>query len=112
MDQQQEESKVPPPGQTPVRPPSEPWLAPSRNGRHRWAHGPGDPDVQTFLAGPRARWAETLRVMRIAAEFIRGFRQLHFVGPCVTVFGSARFKEDNRYYQMAREVGRRTAELG
>jgi uncharacterized protein (TIGR00730 family) len=50
--------------------------------------------------------------LRIAAEFIRGFRALHFVGPCVTVFGSARFKEDNKYYAMAREVGRRTAQLG
>ncbi|MFA6046305.1 MAG: TIGR00730 family Rossman fold protein [Phycisphaerales bacterium] len=52
-----------------------------------------------------------MRVGRIAAEFIRGFRALHFVGPCVTVFGSARFKEDNRYYQMAREVGARIASL-
>jgi uncharacterized protein (TIGR00730 family) len=90
--------------------PSEP---PLRNGlKRRWWVGPGDPDIQSFLAGPRARWAETLRVVRIAAEFIRGFRALHFVGPCVTVFGSARFKEDNRYYEMAREVGRRTALLG
>ena len=45
-------------------------------------------------------------MIRIAAEFIRGFRRLHFVGPCVTIFGSARFKEDNPWYIMAR----RTAE--
>ena len=38
-------------------------------------------------------------------EFIRGFRALHFVGPCVTVFGSARFKEDHPYDDMGREVG-------
>jgi uncharacterized protein (TIGR00730 family) len=86
---------------------------PLRNGhKRRWWVGPGDPDVQSFLSGPRARWAETARVVRIAAEFIRGFRALHFVGPCVTVFGSARFKEDNKYYEMAREIGRRTAQLG
>jgi uncharacterized protein (TIGR00730 family) len=86
---------------------------PLRNGhKRRWWVGPGDPDIQSFLAGPRARWAETTRVVRIAAEFIRGFRALHFVGPCVTVFGSARFKEDNKYYAMAREIGRRTAQLG
>jgi uncharacterized protein (TIGR00730 family) len=84
---------------------------PDTNGR-RWAKVPSDPDEQRFLAGPKARLAELLRVLRIVKEFIRGFRQLHFVGPCVTVFGSARFKEDNRYYQMAREVGRLTAQMG
>jgi len=52
------------------------------------------------------------RVLRIAMEFIRGFRKLHFAGPCVTVFGSARFKEDHRYYAMARDVSARIAKLG
>ncbi len=42
-------------------------------------------------------------------DFITGFRALHFVGPCVTVFGSARFAEGHAHYQMARTVG---AELG
>jgi len=42
-------------------------------------------------------------------EFVRGFRKLHFIGPCVTVFGSARFKEDSPYYEMARQVGRELA---
>src|SRR5262249_9523341 len=37
---------------------------------------------------------------------------LHFVGPCVTVFGSARFKEDHPYYELARTVGQRLAKLG
>jgi uncharacterized protein (TIGR00730 family) len=48
----------------------------------------------------------------VLAELIRGFRALHFVGPCVTVFGSARFKEDSPYYVMAREIGRGLARLG
>lgn len=51
-------------------------------------------------------------MLRIAAEFVRGFRALHFVGPCVTVFGSARFAQDHRWYGLAREVGRRLAEAG
>jgi uncharacterized protein (TIGR00730 family) len=51
-------------------------------------------------------------VLRIAAELIRGFRTLHFVGPCVTVFGSARFREDHPYYVLAREVGHRLARMG
>src|SRR5262245_43911314 len=53
-----------------------------------------------------------MRVLRIGWEFINGFRQLHFVGPCVTVFGSARFKEDHPYYQMGREVGAGLARAG
>lgn len=50
--------------------------------------------------------------MRIAAEFIQGFRRFHFLGPCVTVFGSARFPEEHPYYAMARETGRLLAEAG
>lgn len=42
-------------------------------------------------------------------EFIRGFRTLHFVGPCVTVFGSARFDEHSPYYAMARTMGAKIA---
>ena len=43
---------------------------------------------------------------------MRGFRKLHFVGPCVTVFGSARFTADHAYYVLAREVGQRLARAG
>lgn len=51
-------------------------------------------------------------MVRIAAEFIRGFRKLHFVGPCVTVFGSARFQPDNPWYQMARAVSQELGKRG
>src|SRR5262249_58316372 len=44
--------------------------------------------------------------------FFRGFRVLHFVGPCVTMFGSARFDESHPYYAVAREMGRRVSLLG
>jgi len=69
-------------------------------------------DEGRFLAGPQSRLAELARLNRIAFEFLRGFRRLHFVGPCVTVFGSARFKEDHPYYALAREVGQRLARYG
>jgi uncharacterized protein (TIGR00730 family) len=78
----------------------------------RWRMGPGSEDVPEFLEGPRARVDEFLRACRIFAEFIRGFRALHFVGPCVTVFGSARFAPGHRYYELAREVGKGCAGLG
>jgi uncharacterized protein (TIGR00730 family) len=65
-----------------------------------------------FLAGRHSRVYELIRVVRIAAEFIRGFRALHDVGPCVTVFGSARFKQDHPYYDLARRIGAVVAREG
>jgi uncharacterized protein (TIGR00730 family) len=55
-----------------------------------------------FLEGPKGRFFELRRALRILGELIRGFRTLHFVGPCVTFFGSARFDEQHPYYRMAR----------
>jgi uncharacterized protein (TIGR00730 family) len=65
-----------------------------------------------LLEGPHSRRTELWLVLRAVHDFIRGFRTLHFVGPCVTVFGSARFGEDHPYYMLAREVGRRISRLG
>ncbi|MFN0051734.1 MAG: TIGR00730 family Rossman fold protein [Planctomycetales bacterium] len=65
-----------------------------------------------LLEGPRSRTAEFLRLMRIVREFIRGFRALHFVGPGVSVFGSARFAEDHPYYQLGRDVGKVVSRMG
>lgn len=65
-----------------------------------------------FLEGPKSRQSEFGVVLSIVREFIRGFRVLHFVGPCVTVFGSARFKEEHPYYELARKVGGALTEIG
>jgi uncharacterized protein (TIGR00730 family) len=70
-----------------------------------------DPDA-FMLEGPQSRLAEFLMLVRSTRDFLRGFRILHFVGPCVTIFGSARFHVDHPYYAVAREVGRRTSALG
>jgi len=67
---------------------------------------------QHFLEGPRPWRIEIARLWRIMREFLRGSLALHFVGPCVTVFGSARFKDDQPYYQLARRVGFELAQLG
>jgi len=77
-----------------------------------WPGGPGHPDIREWLAGPRSRRSELARLGRIFAEFLRGFRALHFLGPCVTVFGSARVPESDPHYAMARAMGRRLAGLG
>jgi uncharacterized protein (TIGR00730 family) len=71
-----------------------------------------EPEERVFLEGPRSRGSELKSLLTILAEFIRGFRALHFVGPCVTVFGSARFREDHPYYALARTVGQRLAKIG
>jgi uncharacterized protein (TIGR00730 family) len=71
-----------------------------------------EPPERLFLEGPRSRSKELFSVFGIMQEFIRGFRTLHFVGPCVTVFGSARFTEGNPYYELTRRVGAGLAKLG
>ena len=70
------------------------------------------PEVTRFLEGPQPLGFELARAFRILAEFMRGFRHMHFIGPCVTVFGSARFGEDHAYYRIARELGMRLAQAG
>ncbi len=57
-----------------------------------------------FLDGPRSRWSDFKFVIKVCIEFIRGFRALHFSGPCVTIFGSARFKEDSPYYDLTEDL--------
>jgi uncharacterized protein (TIGR00730 family) len=69
-------------------------------------------DDQYFLDGPHSRLREVLLLWRAVRDFIRGFRTMHFVGPCVTVFGSARFGEGHRYYPIALELGRRISRMG
>lgn len=76
-------------------------------GKHRGSSG----EIR-FLRGPQRRGSELVRVLHIAVEFIRGFRRLHRVGPCVTVFGSARFGDDHPHYAKAREIGAGLARAG
>ncbi|MGV3765738.1 MAG: TIGR00730 family Rossman fold protein [Chitinophagaceae bacterium] len=65
-----------------------------------------------YLEGPKSRGYEFMFALKVFTQFIKGFRTLHFLGPCVTIFGSARFKEDHPYYEAAREFGKRMAGLG
>lgn len=65
-----------------------------------------------FLSGPQSRWEELTFIVRVMFEFVRGFRVLHFVGPCVTFFGSGRFNESHGYYSESRHIARRVAQLG
>ncbi len=104
-------SSVPPPAGSPApqddaapRPPGHP--------KGRWGKATRNVEEGRFLEGPQRRGFELARAFRIFIECIKGFRALHFVGPCVTVFGSARFPEDHPHYQMARDVSARISRLG
>ena len=65
-----------------------------------------------YLEGPKPRVYELGFAWKIFTEFIKGFRLLHFVGPGITVFGSARFTENHIYYKAAEQFGKRVAQLG
>jgi uncharacterized protein (TIGR00730 family) len=77
-----------------------------------WGKSSADPDEHRFLLGPRRRVSELGFALRVLGEMIRGFRHLHFVGPCVTVFGSARFPDGHPYYALTRRLGAALAATG
>ena len=65
-----------------------------------------------FLEGPQSRWKDFKFATEVFLEFIKGFRALHFSGPCVTIFGSARFKDGHPYYEKTEELAAKIALLG
>lgn len=75
--------------------------------QHEWLD-----EERRLLEGPRSRSAEFFRILRILREFVRGFRALHFVNPCISVFGSARFAAGHPHYELGRQVGAAIAREG
>jgi len=69
-------------------------------------------DEHIFLAGPLSRKEEFLFTLKVVSDFIKGFRAFHFLGPCITVFGSARFKEGHPHYEAAKKIGFEVSKLG
>lgn len=65
-----------------------------------------------FLSGPQSRWKDLKFTADTFFQMIRGFRALHFAGPCITFFGSARFKEGHEYYDLTRTIASEFARLG
>lgn len=49
---------------------------------------------------------DSWQIFKIMAEFVEGFEKLSRIGPCVSVFGSARTRPESPYYKMATEIGR------
>jgi len=52
------------------------------------------------------------QIFKIMAEFVDGFEALNRIGPCISIFGSARTKPGNKYYELAVEISKRLAEEG
>lgn len=67
---------------------------------------------RSWLSGPRSRWHDAMTLFHVCRDFIRAFRTLHFAGPCVTIFGSARTVPGSDDYEMAVKMGEVCARLG
>jgi uncharacterized protein (TIGR00730 family) len=77
-----------------------------------WPHGSRSRAEEALLSGRRPTGAELRSALAIFGEFLHGFRVLRGLGPCVTVFGSARFDERHRYYRLAQQLGESLARSG
>jgi uncharacterized protein (TIGR00730 family) len=72
---------------------------------------PDSKEIQ-FLEGRQSRRKELYFAVKVAWEFVKGFRVLHFVGPCITIFGSARLSEKTPEYQQTVEIAGQISKLG
>ena len=71
-----------------------------------WGTESRDQEERVFLEGPQSRSIEFHHAFNVFHEMIKGFKKFHFLGPCVTVFGSARFEEDHHFYKLAMDMGK------
>lgn len=69
-------------------------------------------EERRFLRGPQKFRKELLRTLRIMYEYVRAFHTFRDVRNCVTIFGSARFPENHKYYHLAFEMGKELAANG
>lgn len=65
-----------------------------------------DKDWQEIKAG------DSWQIFKIMSEFVEGFEKMAKIGPCVSVFGSARTKVDNKYYKLAAEIAEKLCKEG
>jgi len=74
--------------------------------------------MANFKTGLKLRdWTETKahsswQIFKIMAEFVHGFEELAKIGPCISIFGSARTAPENKYYQLAVDISQRLSEEG
>lgn len=56
--------------------------------------------------------SDSWQIFKIMAEFVEGYEKLAIIGPCVTIFGSARTKIENPYYKLAQEIAYKISKAG
>jgi hypothetical protein len=61
---------------------------------------------------PEIKVSDSWATFKIMAEFVEGFEKMSRIGPCVSIFGSARTKQDNPYYHLAEEIGAKLVGAG
>ncbi len=61
---------------------------------------------------PEIKVTDSWATFKIMAEFVEGFEKMSRIGPCVSIFGSARTKENNKYYLLAEEIARKLVNAG
>ena len=72
---------------------------------------------ETLKVSKQRKWTESeahssWQIFKIMAEFVDGFETLNKIGPCISIFGSARTKPGTRYYELAVQTSRRLSEEG
>ncbi len=77
-----------------------------------WGKSSTDISEKLLIEGKRSPLKDFWRLIKIALDFAAGFHAFRHLGPTITVFGSARFHEGDRYYNLARATARLLAEDG
>ena len=84
---------------------------------HQIATPSTDEEQQIIKAFKQRDWNEIKSydswvIFKVMSEFVEGFEKLAKIGPCVTIFGSARTKPDHKYYKMTEEIAAKLVRHG
>ena len=65
-----------------------------------------------LLRGAQSSWQDLIRIWQISRELRRGFKLFRSIGPCITIFGSAKFDQDHKYCQLAQTTANTLGKAG
>ncbi|HLV40111.1 TIGR00730 family Rossman fold protein [Xanthomarina sp.] len=69
-------------------------------------------DEQHYKRWNEIKTNDSWAIFKIMGEFVNGYEKLSRIGPCVSIFGSARTKPDNKYYKLAQEIAGQIVDHG
>lgn len=67
---------------------------------------------QTHKGWNEIKANDSWAIFKIMGEFVNGFEKMSAIGPCVSIFGSARTKPNDKYYQLAEQIAKKIVESG